>query len=231
MDSEGPDKPPKPDLRIVPKGGAGGAGDASDRDHADEEHDAADEKVPSIRKLRKLERQARVRELLVCHLTAAEMARELKCGTATIERDVAEIRAEMQADLSLATVWDVAGECTRFYHTTQRTCWEIVRDKRAEHAAKISALNTAIKSQVEWVKQMQSLGMTPQAIQKVQMQHVLVDKLAALDEPTRRQLLALPKPAFRAAAGRLLGEDIVTQWLGPAEAEDAEYEIVEPNAN
>ncbi|HKO16722.1 MAG TPA: HTH domain-containing protein [Gemmatimonadaceae bacterium] len=175
---------------------------------------ARDGKSPSLRQLRRDQRRQLVRDLLPQHLSARKMAQALGCTQRTIERDIAAVRRQLQAEIAVSSVLDIAAKIVASTEAIDRTLWSIVADRTASPQARVAGAAVLIKNRDSWVRGLQSLGITFKAPERIQVQVTLWDKIMGLSPEESEHLFALTKEPeqFWPAAAKLMGPEFVANW-------------------
>lgn len=156
-------------------------------------------------------RRDRVCELLARGLRASQIlerlqAEQVKCSLPTIKRDIAAIRAQGRAELATTPVIDHADQFLRASVEAARAAWA-AHDIADSANARVAALHLVNRILTDRVKTLQSLGVVFRADERLQVQHVVADRIASLPPDVQR---SLAECADRSEFARLL-----TSFLGP----------------
>lgn len=164
--------------------------------------DVPDEDQPRKRKpaqqWRVRVRRDLLKQMLPSRASYATLAKALGVSTRQIKRDVAALRDEARGEIATMTTIDVAVELKRDFDWAAREFMKVYNGMKTatpmERAAMIAGF---LRSRIEFIKLMQSLGITLKAADRLQVQHVFLQRLDALD------------PALLEEIGDLKGEPLV----------------------
>lgn len=167
----------------------------------------------TLSQIRVIERRDRVRNLMARRLIGREIARALSVSERTIDTDIAAIRLEMNRELKLQTVMDVAADIRRRTQARERELWLLFQNAKGvgSEGVKLAVLRQLRESEAQELKQLQGLGLVEEAPKKIQAE---VRMLAALEDLPAAMLAELAEaPDLEKKLQELLGTDMTRAIL------------------